>query len=348
MKTYDQAEQIRTIVDAAQHIVVVQADNPDADSLGSSLALEQILSNLGKKVSLYCGVDMPSYLHYASGWDRVSKELPQNFDVSIIVDASTRTLFEILDKNQQLNWLATKPCIVLDHHSTVDNQIDFAATMIIDSEVASTGEVIYHLAKQLAWPIDTTSGETIMVSILGDTQGLTNDLARASTYVVMSELLDLGVSRVELEEKRRESSKMHQDIFRYKAKLIARTEFYNDGKLAIVSVPYDEIISYSPLYNPAPLVQGDMLQTSGVGVAIVLKVYPDKVTGAVRCNNGYGIGADLATHLGGGGHPYASGFKITDGRPVNEVKSECLRQATELLNQLPPKEANNETVQYSF
>jgi phosphoesterase RecJ-like protein len=348
MKTYDEAEQIRSIINTAGHIVVIQADNPDADSLGSALALEQILSELGKKVSLYCGVDMPSYLHYASGWDRVSKELPQNFDASIIVDASTRTLFDILGKNQQLNWLGTKPCVVLDHHATVDNQIDFASVMIIDSNVASTGEVIYTLAKQLSWSVDTTSGEAVMLSILGDTQGLTNDLAKVSTYVVMSELLELGVSRVELEEKRREASKMHQDIFRYKAKLIARTEFYNDNQLAIVSVPYDEIISYSPLYNPAPLIQGDMLQTAGVGIAIVLKIYPDKITGAIRCNNGYGIGADLATQLGGGGHPYASGFKVTDGRPANEIKSECLRLATELINHLPPKEAKNETVQYSF
>jgi nanoRNase/pAp phosphatase (c-di-AMP/oligoRNAs hydrolase) len=57
-------EQIQQLVGDAQKIVVVQADNPDADSLGSALALEHILGDLGKDVYLYCGVDIPTYLRY--------------------------------------------------------------------------------------------------------------------------------------------------------------------------------------------------------------------------------------------------------------------------------------------
>lgn len=348
MKQYSQADTIQSLVDQANHIVVLQADNPDADSLGSSLALESLLSAFGKKVSLYCGVDMPTYLRYMQGWDRVSKDMPGSFDASIIVDASTRSLFEILQKNGQFQWLAAKPNIVLDHHAKTDNSIEFATTSIIDTDIASTGELIYHLAKQLEWPVPVIAGDHIMSSILGDTQGLTNELAKPGTYQVMADLLTLGVSRVALEEKRREASKMHEDIFRYKAKLIERTEFYYDNQIATAVVPYDEIISYSPLYNPAPLIQTDTLQTIGVGVSIVFKAYPDKITGAIRCNNGYPVAGELATKMGGGGHAYASGFKVTDGRPINEVKSECLRLCGELISQLPKQETHDETIQYSF
>lgn len=86
-------DQIRSIVDAAEHIVIVQADNPDGDSLASALALESILGDLGKTVSLYCGSDVPSYLRYLEGWDRVQNELPIRFDASIIVDTSA--IFEL-------------------------------------------------------------------------------------------------------------------------------------------------------------------------------------------------------------------------------------------------------------
>jgi nanoRNase/pAp phosphatase (c-di-AMP/oligoRNAs hydrolase) len=57
---YPDAEQIKKLVGEAQHIVILQADNPDADSLGSSLALEQILHELGKEPLLYCGIDIIS------------------------------------------------------------------------------------------------------------------------------------------------------------------------------------------------------------------------------------------------------------------------------------------------
>lgn len=49
-------EKIAEAIQAAQRVVVIQADNPDADSLGSALALEHILSDMGKDVALYCGV----------------------------------------------------------------------------------------------------------------------------------------------------------------------------------------------------------------------------------------------------------------------------------------------------
>ena len=121
---YPEAEQIAAILTDAQRIVVLQADNPDADSLGSALALENILGDMGKSVYLYCSVDMPSYLRYLQGWDRVLNELPKQFDASIIVDASTITLFERLQASGDIHWLATKPAIILDHHAAVGNKLD--------------------------------------------------------------------------------------------------------------------------------------------------------------------------------------------------------------------------------
>ncbi len=39
---YPESEQIKSFIEASKHILVMQADNPDADSLASALALEQI------------------------------------------------------------------------------------------------------------------------------------------------------------------------------------------------------------------------------------------------------------------------------------------------------------------
>jgi phosphoesterase RecJ-like protein len=331
--TYTQANQIKQLVESAQHIVVLQADNPDADSVGSALALEQILHELGKEPSLYCGIDIPTYLRYLTGWDRVDNQLPPKFDLSIIVDASTLSLFEKLIQSGAQGWISSKPCIVLDHHGKVSNLIPFATVTINDATASSTGELIYRLSEQLAWPLGTLAQEFIMTAILGDTQGLSNSLASANTYRIMADMIENKVDRTKLEESRREYNKMPQSIFKYKAQLINRTEFYADGRLAIVSVPQAEINEFSPLYNPAPLIQADMLQTEGVGVAVVLKHYSDgKITAAIRCNPLFPIGADLADHFGGGGHAYASGFKVQDERPFDDIKSECIRTATELMD----------------
>lgn len=329
---YTEAQQIQTIIQNAHKIVIIQADNPDADSLGSALALEHILGELGKEPVLYCAVDMPGYLRYMQGWDRVQPELPKQFDASIVVDASTMTLLERLVKSGQQSWVAAKPCVVLDHHETVENPVQFATVTINDSGRSSAGELIYHVAKQLDWPMPVAAQECLMSSILGDTQGLSNKLASADTYRVMAEMVEAGVDRPTLEELRRQFGKMPADIYRYKADLISRTEFSLDGRLALVSIPQGEINKYSPLYNPAPLIQGDMLQVSGVAVAIVVKTYDDgRITGAIRTNPAFGIAADLAESLGGGGHANASGFKITSGKKLADVIELCNTKTEELL-----------------
>lgn len=340
---------MQAIIEQAQKIVVIQADNPDADSLGSALALEQLLSNAGKQVYLYCGVDMPQYLHYLEGWSRVMNSLPSSFDASIIVDTSTLTLLQKMAEAGQQGWIAAKPCIVLDHHAETDDSIHFASTVINRPDLSSTGELIYTLATELGWNIDVPAGECIMNAILGDTQGLTNESTSATTYTIMADLVQKGVNRTKLEEARREYSKMDPRIFKYKAELIGRTELVADGKLAVVTIPQEEISTYSPLYNPAPLIQGDMLQTIGVHIAVVMKYYDDgKILGSIRCNQPAPIASDLALHFGGGGHAHAAGFKITDGRPINEVKSECIRFTTELLAKLDIKDPSNEATQHAY
>jgi len=340
-------EKIKQLVDTAQKIVVVQADNPDADSLGSALALEHILGDLGKDVYLYCGVDVPTYLRYLSGWDRVLNEFPSQFDLSIIVDASTYTLFDQLEKAGQWGALKSRPSIVLDHHTTVDKTLDFAAASIIDTSVSSASELVYSLSTKLGWTVNEEAAERIMSGILGDTQGLMNDQTVANTYRVMADLTDLGANRPLLEELRREYSRMPESIYRYKGELIARTEFLADNRIATVTIPQNEINEHSPLFNPAVLVQFDSLQVTGVKLSVVFKTYDTgRITGKIRCNISAPIGDKLAEHFGGGGHPHSAGFKVEDSRPFNEVKSECITFATELLNNLS-QENTDETLQHT-
>jgi len=344
---YSEASQIANLIDEANSIVIVQADNPDADSLGSALALESILGEMGKQPYLYCAVDMPGYLRYMSGWDRIQNDLPKNFDASIIVDASTMTLLEKLTQSGQQGWLAKKPCIVLDHHKTVENPVPFSTVTINDPGRASAGELIFLIAKQLKWTVPLEAQEYLMTSILGDTQGLTNSLASSETYRIIAEFIDNGVDRPALEELRREFGKMPVEIFKYKGDLIKRTEFAAGGKIATVTIPQDEINEFSPLYNPAPLIQNDILQTTGVKIAIVFKQYGDgKVTAAIRSNQGSPVAGELAEHLGGGGHAFAAGFKITDGRSFAEIKDDCLNFASELIVKLDVED-DDETVQHA-
>lgn len=326
-------DEIQNLIADAHHIVIMQADNPDGDSLGSALALEQILGDMGKEPYLYCGVHIPDYLHHMPGWDRVSDQLPVPFDLSIIVDTSADSLFETLNKTANRLLLNKKPCIIIDHHA-VDADIPYA-TVVYNQPVVATGEVIYELAVRCGWPLNLQAKNFLAGSIMSDSLGLTSEGTSARSIHIVADLVDGGVSIASLENARRELMRKSPEITAYKGRLLQRIEYFADGRIAIIHLPWEEIEQYSYEYNPSMLVIDDMRFTIGVDVAIAFKTYSGgKTTAKIRCNFGRTIAADLAKHFGGGGHPYASGFKIENGKSYDEVKRETIAEATRLLDEL--------------
>jgi phosphoesterase RecJ-like protein len=325
--------EVNKLVEEAKHIVVLQADNPDGDSLGSALALEAIFSEMGKKVTLACAVDIAQHLRFMSGWDRVQKDIPKDADLFIAVDVSTETLFEHYENNGQMAWAKTKPFVVLDHHTETDG-LSYATLSIIEPVVA-TSELLYKIAQELDWPLPVDACEMMAMSIMSDSLGLTTDATTPTSFRVMADLVEKGVNLAKLDQARRELMRKEPILIPYKGKLLERVEFDSSGRIASVVITWAEIERYSPLYNPSMLVIDDMRLVVGVDIAIAYKVYADgKITAKIRCNFGRAIGSDLASAFGGGGHPYASGFKITNGRKLEDVHADVIKKANELLDLL--------------
>ena len=332
MNKEEQIRQIGEIINSAKSIVVVQADNPDADSLSSALALEEILGDMGKQVHLYCGVEVPVYLQHLSGWDRVVKELPAKFDAVVVVDVGNEILLEQLDLTSQKGMLKTKPTIVIDHHATPS---DITWAQVVYSYIAiSTTELIFEIADKLDWQLNAQAKDMLAVGILSDSLGLTTESTTAHSLRVLAELVEGGVNLAKLENTRRASMKRAPELVNYKGRLLQRVEYVDNDRIALLTIPWDEIEKYSPLYNPSVLAMDDMRMATGCAIAISFKTYPDgKVTAKIRCNWGYPIGDKLAEHFGGGGHPYASGFKVMD-KNFEELKAETIKVASKLLDKL--------------
>lgn len=291
-------------------IVIIQAENPDGDSLGSALALDYLLE--GKEVSLYCPVDIPKYLRYFKDWSRVSNEFDFKADGYIIVDTAAEILLsKLLDDAAIKNRLYAAPVLVIDHHETEDD-LNFPHEKIIEVRPAAA-EIVYRIAKDLKMEIKKEAAEVIFQGILSDTLGLTSQSVSAETFEIAAELTRLGASITELEDRRREFMKKSARILDYKADLIKRVEYSLDGELATVCIPWDDIKKYSDEYNPNVLILEELRLVEGVRVAVAVKTYPDgKVTGKIRCGSDTPIAEKIAGYFGGGGHPLAAGFRTYD------------------------------------
>ena len=310
-----------------ERICIIQAENPDGDSLGSAIALDYLLKD--KEISLYCPVDIPKYLRYFTDWSRVTNEFDFKADGYIIVDTAAEILLsKLLDDMAIRNRLYSMPVLVIDHHETEDD-ISFPHDAIIETRPACA-EVIYRVAKELNYEIDKTVAEAVFQGILSDTLGLTSDSVTDETFEIAAELTRLGANISELEDRRREFMKKSPRILDYKADLIKRIEYHLEGELATVHIPWDDIREYSDEYNPNVLILEEMRLVEGVKVAVAIKTYPDgKLTGKIRCSLGTPIADKIAGYFGGGGHPYAAGFRTYD-TTYDEVIRELIKLIPEL------------------
>lgn len=308
-----------TLITQATRVVVIQAENPDGDSLGSALALEEILGDQGKAVSLYCPVAIPKYLRYLPGWDRITADFDHAADLAIIVDTTAEVLLgKALEAPGVRQFLDAHPVLVIDHHTAAPT-LSFAHTLLTQT-VPATGQLLYDLAAQADWPINPQAAEHLMAAIMSDTLGLTTPSVTPDTFRVVGALAGLGASNALIEERRRELMKKSPDILAYKGRLIERIEYRLDGQLALVHVPFAEIQAYSDAYNPGALIGDELRLVEGVALSCVIKTYPDgKLTARLRGN--LPIADTVAGYFGGGGHPYAAGFRTYDDYDsvVNEL-----------------------------
>ena len=310
-------------------ICVIQAENPDGDSLGSAIALDYLLSD--KEVSLYCPVDVPKYLRYFTDWSRVTNEFDFKADGYIIVDTAAEVLLsKLLDDSAIKNRLYNAPVLVIDHHETPDD-LNFPHESIIEVRPACA-ELIYSIAKDQNIEINVEAAEVIFQGILSDTLGLTSSSVTAETFEIAADLTRLGAVISDLEDRRREFMKKSPRILDYKADLIKRIEYSLDGELATVHIPWDDIREYSDEYNPNVLILEEMRLVEGVKVAVAVKTYPDgKVTGKIRTAPEAPIAEKIAGYFGGGGHPQAAGFRTYD-TTYEEVVRDLVKIIPELLS----------------
>lgn len=317
-------------------LCIIQAENPDGDSLGSAIALDYILSH--SENTLYCPIDIPKYLHYFPDWSRVTNEFDYKADGYIIVDtAASILLSKLLDDAAIKNSLYNKPVFVLDHHESVDD-LGFPHEAIIEP-LPACAALIYKIAQAEKLDVPKPAAEALYAAISSDTLGLVSASVDAETMRMMAGLIELGANPAELDERRREFMKKSPRILDYKADLIKRIDYSLDGELATVHIPFEDIQKYSDEYNPNVLILEEMRLVEGVIAAIAIKTYPDgKVTGKIRTAEP--IAEQIAGYFGGGGHPYAAGFRTYD-TSYDEVVADVVKIMPELLAEAREQSAEN-------
>ncbi len=308
--TQEQLDDFKQHVDQAEHVVVVQAEHVDADSLGSSLGLESALTDLGKTVTMFCHDDVPPYLHHMPGWDRVTNELPDTYDVAILVDSSTLNQLE-KTWSKHKGTILNRPLFCIDHHASTTGQLEGEnITLLIDEEAGASSQQIVELAREFDWHIDAEAAYGLAAGIKADTVNLSTKNTTSRTFAAMGYLVDRGADLELLRYNIEQSNSLSPSEIPLKATALQRAQFFDDNRIAITYFTQEEYNGLGDDQLVIERMKQDLRMIKGVDISVTITERNGYSNASMRAN--LDVARKTAEHFGGGGHDRAASCRFPD------------------------------------
>lgn len=297
-----------TALRQAKSVLLVAHVTPDADALGSALALGMALRELGKQVQVSVGeigFIVPESLGFLPGVELVvAPEGVVMPDVVVTCDTSSLERLGILADAVT----SAEVSIAIDHHPTFNG---FGTIHVIDPESPATAALALKLIDMLDVELSRDIAATIYAGLVTDTGSFKFQGTTSETLRTAARLFDAGIDHSTL-------ARLLFDDEPFAALRILGSAL--DKAVLIKSAAGGLGLVYTTISanNRGELpelamerVIDTLRRTSEAEVAAVFKQTDDGIwKGSLRSKTTINVG-DVARRLGGGGHTYASGYTGT-------------------------------------
>jgi phosphoesterase RecJ-like protein len=302
------------LVDAlrrAGQVLIVAHINPDADTMGSSLALATALSQIGVGVQVSVGTpdfSLPIGLAWLPGQEHLvpAEDVQKPIDVALAIDCSA------IDRLGMLASTAAEATVfaAIDHHASYDG---FADLSIVDRAAPAAGVLVAELIDRLGldWTAPVAAG--IYAAVSSDTGSFRYPATTADTHRLAANLLDRGIDHAEIS--RRIFADRGLGLIRLAGLTMHTAQHFPtavDGGGALIGVIDRQARErYGVTYDEVESVIGDLTNNGFVEVTVIVKQDDnDSWKVSTRSRGNFDV-ADLCGRLGGGGHRAAAGYSVS-------------------------------------
>ena len=319
-------ELIETLAGAVQPVMVSHV-SPDADALGSILALARAVPVSKAAVAFTKGTinqRLQFMLELARSVPVADPDRLTRADVVAVCDTAGTNRVNIDGK-----WdaIADKIIANIDHH--ISNP-DFGRHNWVVDNASSTCELIYRLIRSAGWPLDPGTATLLYAGIYSDTGGFSLPNVTADSFDAAASLVRAGAN-VELVGARlmRSQQQSEFDLVRL---VYHNTKIAADGRIAYSTLDHNEIESTGCTMHDIDDQVSIPRSLSGIKIAIF---FSEGEPGVIRINlrgeEGTAI-LTLSRSLGGGGHTFSAGARIRG--EMSEVVDRVLREAAAALDDI--------------
>jgi phosphoesterase RecJ-like protein len=289
-------------VEKSNKIAIVAHADPDGDSIGSIMALREILKTKGKDVDFFINGEIPFNYKFIKDLDKASLSYKEKkYDLFFALDSSDEE--RLADKVDIMK--NSKKTICIDHHKTNKG---YCNVNIIEPDFSSTGELIYEIFKTLKYEINEKAAENIFIAIITDTGKFIYDNAGYKTFENVSELLKLNINKNEIVKNLYSSEP--KNIFKLKADVFNSTEFFMEDKVALSCLFKENLKKYKLSLKDIDGLVERLRDIENVEISILIKELEENTYKISMRSLGNSDVSKVCETFGGGGHKNAAGFKI--------------------------------------
>jgi phosphoesterase RecJ-like protein len=301
-------DQVLQELRGAEKLVVVAHENPDGDALGSLIAMQGILSAIGKDCLMFIAErELPLPEEYS--WfalDGLVSEPPADVDERTIVFLDCGNV----ERNPAEAFRRPGMHILnIDHHH--DNTC-FGTVNLVVPEASCTAEIVWDLMRELRVTPTLTVAEALYVGLITDTGRFMYENTGQRAHLMAADLIDDGVDVHDVYRR------VYEGLPYGKLALLARglsnIERYDEGRLTLTALTAADFTDSGAEESYSEGVVDHLRAVEGTEVAALVRDrIGDPDTAGLRKvslrsgNDRIDVSA-IARALGGGGHKQAAGF----------------------------------------
>ena len=298
-------EQIKECINNTKNICIISHDGPDADAIGSSLALKEALLQIDKNVT-HIIQTTPNESFKSLLKDSCSKRLPkkkETFDLVFVLDCSYFDRIKHINCNDLGNMI-----IVIDHHLSDSTEGD----IIWRENVQATGVLIYELIKELNVNITSYIATCLLLSIRGDTNNFRIYNDSFDIHKMASELMKYNadinlINNVE---------KYNVSVLKLIGKVFNKLVYNPETKIAYLIITKEEIDKSHSTFNDASHIIDILKNVKEIDVIYLIIQNKNHISVKARSEK-INVGK-IMDEYGGGGHDLAAGVSNLHIRDIYE------------------------------
>jgi phosphoesterase RecJ-like protein len=321
-------DRFRAFIDNRSEFLILSHLDPDADAIGSCLALAWALRGMGRVAEVVTEDPLPESLRFLPGADTVRRpaEVGRVFEAAFVLDCSD--LDRVGTSSRRL--LGPDAAVAsVDHHVANDG---FGEPRLVNVEASSTAELVCEVLDAYGAPLEAEIAACLYAGLVSDTGGFRfqNTTPRA---------LRLGARLVEHGARPSWTAEMlygrkSAPSLRILGLALSTLESKSQGQVGALTLSREMFAAAGAEPGDADgIVQfAKALNGARVGV-LIQEAAPGEVRLSFRSDGTVDVN-EVAGRFGGGGHRNAAGARVKGG--LAEVRGAVLEALDRAVNGGPP------------